>query len=368
MAGKGIKGLNEDKISRRQLLTIAFVGMFSPAVRILPGASLRIGGAATWLSPIVAAVVAVGLSAVLAWLVKNRREKEGMGELVLRSVGPVAGRVILILMVLWLTLYSGFVLRISAERMLASVFEKGGMTVFIIITLGVSLMAVLGKVKNLARTAEIILLLGVLPAAAVLFSLSDLRIENLLPVNTGDIKGIVLGALPMVDVLCKFTYFTFLAGHCKKQTGIVRQAAIWSCAAAAGFFVIMVTTIGTLSAELAETMENAFFSMIKNITIFGIIERIEAVIVAMWVLTDFVLLSALLMADSKIVTLVLPCTNRKIAAFSIATAVLTVSVVISSSVFELQLFSEWIIPGLNFAFSLIILPVVLLIGKLRRVI
>ena len=349
-------------------MTVAFVGMFSPAVRVLPGAAIRLGGAATWLSPLFAAAAGAGFAALIMFLMKNRREKEGLGELVLRSVGKAGGKVILALTALWLAFYSGFVLRISAERMLASVFEKGGMAVFIAVTLGVSVLAALGKVKSLARTAEIILLLGTLPAAAVLFSLSDLCAENLLPVRLADIKGIALGAVPMVDVLSKSIYLAFLAGHCKKQIGAAGQTALWAAAASVGFFVIMVTTVGTLSAELAEEMENAFFSMIKNITIFGIVERIEAVIVAMWVLTDFILLSALIMANGEIVRLILPGASRRTAVLTIAAASLLTSIFISPSVFELQIFSERIVPVVNLAFSIVILPLSLLIGRLRRVV
>lgn len=345
---------------------MGFISLFSPAVRVLPRSSVRLGGDAVWISPIIAMAAVLGIAAAMQWFMKNRGEGEGMGELILRSVGPAAGRAVLVLTAIWLVLYAGFILRISAERLLAAVFERGGIWIFVVMTLGVSVMAALGKTRSLARTAQIMLIFGILMAVIILFSLVDIRAENLLPVEPAEIKGIFLGAIPIINVQAIFVYFMFLLGHCRKKPGGVKQAAGWIAAATAGILIIILTTIGTMSAGLTERLRNPFFTMIKNITVFGTVERIEAVVVAAWVITDFMLLAVLLTVGSEIIKLTVPRVKRTAAVLAEAAVVLAAALLISSSMYEQQILSESIVPVLNLCFTLAVFPAVLIIGKIRR--
>ena len=57
--------MTNDRISLRQLLTLTFAALLSPAIRILPGRTARIAGEGGWL----AALAALPVLLALCWVV-----------------------------------------------------------------------------------------------------------------------------------------------------------------------------------------------------------------------------------------------------------------------------------------------------------
>ena len=51
----------DDRISLRQLLTLTFAALLSPAIQLLPGSTARRAGEAGWLATLVALPVLLGL-------------------------------------------------------------------------------------------------------------------------------------------------------------------------------------------------------------------------------------------------------------------------------------------------------------------
>ena len=70
--------------------------------------------------------------------------------------------------------------------------------------------------------------------------------------------------------------------------------------------LLCVTVVATFGAKLTAEMHYPFFVMIRCIRIFRLLERVEALVVAQWVTTDFLLLGALLQAATGELTLCFP--------------------------------------------------------------
>ena len=70
--------------------------------------------------------------------------------------------------------------------------------------------------------------------------------------------------------------------------------------------LLCVTVVATFGAKLTTEMYYPFFVMIRCIRIFRLLERVEALVVAQWVTTDFLLLGALLQAATGELTLCFP--------------------------------------------------------------
>jgi hypothetical protein len=67
---------------------------------------------------------------------KRRRRDEGMGELILRAYGGVIGRGVLVIFALWLTAYTGLVLRVAGERLVSYVYNDTGWIIFAAVIIG----------------------------------------------------------------------------------------------------------------------------------------------------------------------------------------------------------------------------------------
>lgn len=357
----------EDKISQRQLMATACISIFSPAVRLLPGVSAAAAGKAAWLTPIAAVVPVLLYTLMMSYFMKSRSEGEGLIHLIIRSVGNVAGKAAVLLITLWLIFYSGFLLRTAGERLLSDVYENGKFLTFIALTLLAAVMVARGRVKSLGRMAEVAVpIISAIIIFVIAFSVSDVEAENLLPITYYDVPDILLGTLPVINVMTVMTYFLFLSGYVEKSPDEKRLHIKWTGYLLIAAFFITSSVIGTLSSPLVTELQNPFFMMIKNITVLGIIERIEVLIISIWVITDFVFLAALFMITSESVSIVTGIKRRKHIVLPIAALSLASCFLISDSAFGLQVFSSRIIPAVNLIIVTVLVPIILIIGKIRK--
>ena len=356
----------QNSISAGQFSVMVFVSAFSPMIRILPSLAVKLGGKAVWLSPVIAAVPALLFALVVREVLKNRGEGEGLAQVICRIVGEKAGKVILTVYLLWLLFYGGFLIRTAAERLLSSVYEYGGTGVFIVVTAVVAGIMASGGVRSVARTAEAStpLIIGVLVLTAI-FAAPDISAENLFPVTYRDAGGILKGAFPVADVMSITAYFGFLAGNVKKGSRKGGHLK-WTAFMVVSAFFLILTTVGTLSSELVAKMQHPYFIMIRNISIFGVIERIEAVVVTLWIITDLIFLSSIFAVDRELIRSITSrrCGKWLIPAFCAVTAL--IAVLIAGNAFELRVFSELVVPCLNIFLTYFLITALLFAGKIKK--
>ena len=82
----------DDRISLRQLLTLTFAALLSPAIQLLPGLTAQRAGAAGWLATLAALPVLLGL----CWLLW-RLFGDGLPNAAQRLMGSARGRVFCLL-------------------------------------------------------------------------------------------------------------------------------------------------------------------------------------------------------------------------------------------------------------------------------
>ncbi|MGM9521003.1 MAG: GerAB/ArcD/ProY family transporter [Oscillospiraceae bacterium] len=356
-----------DKLTERQLMVLVFISLLSPLMRILPTSSVILAGRAAWLSPLPALAAGALLLAAVRGLKKNAAPGDGLADMALKGLGGVAGRVFCILCALWLTFYAGFTARSAAERMLSALYPNGNTVLFIIVLLAVAVITASGTTKGLARTAEVCLpLLALVMVIVILAAATDVKMENLLPVTYKDLGGILLGAVPVFDVMSLFTLFLFLEGHVEKKPGKHPKRFPYLGMLALTAFAIIIVTLGSVSDKMAEKLQNAFFVIIRNVQLFGVIERVEAVVVAVWIVTDFTMLGALLLIVSEIWRAVFGTKKRVLYVFPSGVLAGAAAFLIASNAFSLLKWSEFIIPVANMGLAVILIPLTLAVGKLRK--
>ena len=142
------------QLTRRQYYALCTMVLLSPLLHLVPRKTTAEAGCGGWLC-------------ALAALVRGR-PGEGIGEITLRALGPVAGRVLLGVYALWFLLYSAFALRIGAERFIEAVFPLSRPWPFVVTILAMAVCGALGSTKALFRASEIFLPLLMLVLALVL--------------------------------------------------------------------------------------------------------------------------------------------------------------------------------------------------------
>ena len=110
------------QLTRRQYYALCTMVLLSPLLHLVPRKTTAEAGCGGWLCALAALVPLLLFAWMLEGILHRGRPGEGIGEITLRALGPVAGRVLLGVYALWFLLYSAFALRIGAERFIEAVF------------------------------------------------------------------------------------------------------------------------------------------------------------------------------------------------------------------------------------------------------
>lgn len=358
---------NQRKITSRQLMVTAFIALLSPFIRILPRSSVNLAGHTAWLSGIPALILGLGYVCLITGFLKRSRQGDSLMTLCDRALGRLGGAVFLTVTLLWLLLYAGFIARSASERLLSTVYQGGKASVFVAAMLIASVLAAMGSVQNLVRTAEVFLpIIGAVLVFVILASIKDMDTSYLLPVTYRDIGSILLGSIPILDVIGALVYFLFLSGSLSDRENLTKKACRSLIVTLIAVFGVMVVTIGFCAPELTLMFQNAFFMVIRNISVFGIIERIEALIIGVWILTDFVLLTSLVMIVSEIFCHIFGIKKSPLVTAVLGAVIGAAAMLAFSDAFTLAVASDLYVPVVNIVFSYILMPLVLIVGGIRE--
>ena len=357
------------RITRRQLLSVCLVGLLSPMIRQLPRIASRAAGSAGWLCALAGAPLLMLYALLLRRLTRRRASGEGMGEVFLRVYGKRLGGALLALYALWMLAFAGFVIDSGAVRLTASAYPKGGRLFFVCAESLFGLLAVLSRPRTLARAANVLRpFLLVTFAALLLGGLLSGQPASLLPVTGADALPVLRGGALTADVLLLSAAFTFLIADVEPEAGgRPLRDLLLSC----GTLVLLGTllTAAVLSAfgpALTLAQEHPFLAMTRDLRLEGTLERIDALVVGLWVAADFVLLAAMLLSARAIVGLLLRDGRARVSALLCAgTAALSALLCGPGSVLVDRL-AEGFFPvsGAVIAFGL--WPLTLAVGLLRK--
>lgn len=372
---------SDNRFNRRQQLSLGTVIMLSPALRLFPSQSVIMAGRASWLC----AAAAVPL--LLAWLyfmssfMSHRQSGEGLPEFILRTLGPIAGKITLAVLSLWFLIYGGFVLRSGADRFIVTIYPSSGPAAFSV-TMGlIALAAVLKKPRTMVRFARMVkpVLMGVLFLVAF-FSLFSLDFSNLLPVTVHDVMPVMRGSVMAVDIVASAVfYICMLEGGCTDgSAGHFGAFSRWLTGSCLLLTMLSVIIVGSFGADLCVRLTKPFFALVRNLVFFKTVERVEALVVMLWIFPDFLLVSAVLYSAQYCLRLIFgkdPTYNgERLTDFSGGRWViwLCCAVCVAASLFiaptpaSLDFWSATIVPYVSLAIFFVLLPLVYAAGRMRK--
>lgn len=366
--------------NRRQLLAACTVFFLAPALRLVPTASASAAGRAAWVSVPAALPVLFLYIWFLHTFLMRRQNNEGFAELILRALGMRAGKTALVLLSLWFLLYGGLTLLSGAERIMTTMYPSSGPEVFVL-TMGVlCLIAALSSARSIIRTANLLLptVLGVL-LLVLIFALFSVRPENLLPVTAADAAGILKGSAATVDVVVMPAYTACFLSNMKPDTSTrLRDPLMWVLGVVLLLFWLITDIVGCFGAELAARLTHPFFTLVKNLVFFRNLERVEALLVSLWVFSDFIVISLCIFVAQYCLRLAMGKSadyagekamdmrsGRWVIWLCAAAAVVT-ALEIPSDPLSLDTWSKMIVPCANLAVAFIVLPLIFIIGKIRK--
>lgn len=357
-------------ISCRQLLILSFVSMLSPFLRLLPGSVAAVSGSAAWVSAAFSLLPAGLLLLLLQNLFLALPSGSGLADALVLSFGEKIGKTVLVLWSLWLIFHSGFLLRSGADRFIATVYHGSKPTLFILLTLLLCTIAAMGSIQTMARTCQIFcpLLLFVILLVLV-FTLQEVEPTFLLPVTkeqTGEIlKGMLLCAEPIGVVMVNAA---FLLPYMKQNTAQKRHL-LWLPLVCLLSTLFCAISVGSLGETVTAALPYPFFVMARDLSIVSGVERIEALVVALWLLPDFVLVTIELMiaAENLLFLTEYPKEQyrKRWVAIGTCPAAITAFCIAPNSQ-SLHIWSNFIVPVVHLGWAFVVVPMLLLVLTLRK--
>lgn len=361
--------MSDDHISMRQVLTLLFSALLSPAIRLLPGRTAEAAGTAAWLSSLAALPVLLGLCWVLFSLLRPAEGKPpvGLAGVLVEVFGRPVGKTLCVLYLLWGIFLLCANTRLVALRFLSTSYRNAPLGLFMVVLLAVTLWLTLKPVRVLARVGEIFYLaLAIGLGAALFFGAFQIRPRNVLPVWVEDVPGVLSGAVPVLGLLGYAVFAAFMSEHVRPRAGDRRHALRWAAVFCVVLTALQLVCLGSFGPGLTIRMDSPFFMMVKGIGVEGTFQRVESLFISLWVLSDLALLAFLSSACASLVKSTFARPSRRCGTVVIVIVALLGALLLFPDVFLLDKITRWIILPGNLIFGFLLPALTLLTKRLRR--
>ena len=307
--------MTEDHISLRQLLALTFAALLSPAIRMLPGQTAQVAGAGGWLSALAALPVVLLLCLGLWYLCRQG----GLDQAFLSLLGGPVGKGICLIYCLWGIFLLAANARQCALRFLTISYRNGPMLLYLLVLLGTAAWLAAKPVRALARAGEVFFLaLAIGLGVSLVLGAFQMEAVNLLPVWVEDLPAIGGAALPVLGLAGYLPFAAVLGGRVTLEERSRRRVLAWGVGLCLTLIALQAVCLGNFGPGLTSRLDTPFFMMVKGIGFEGTFQRVESVVIALWVLADLALLGLMVCACSVLAHTALPALSRKAALWTAA--------------------------------------------------
>ena len=273
------------KITVKQVCLIVICMIISPAVRLF-NSNLSVEGSNDgWLGTLIAGALMSVLIIVVWLMLKTGRN---FSQILQYTLGNTVGRIFMGLYFVWGTVLVAVQMRCSSQRLSSTIYPDIDIEIFILILTLLCIYGLSKGITTIARANEIILpiTLGVIVLLLALLS-ENIKFDELLPIyNTREIFHVAL---------CDFASFSYITlvlffnDELAEREKFKKYAIISVLIVTSLSLLLFLTVVGSLGPYLMQKLPYPFFSVVKQISIGDFIQHIEAFVITLWILSDFII-------------------------------------------------------------------------------
>ena len=362
-----MNGMN-DKISIRQAFIIVLAFTYSPFMRSIPYFTAKQAKQAAWLAPLLASLILLLAVFIFQGIYKKYTDKEMSFMDILYDVfGKWIGKALVLTYFIFTTILLCYYTRYYCERLVATTYYNVDIKLFLVSMLVFIAFVMRFKLVIFARMSEIIFLVLLL----IFFILSTLNIPNIelhriTPISISDFFPVVKAGIGVSSGYLLFSYIFLVSDKINKTDKIKKYGLELVIFYTIVIPILVITVIGVLNYSTVERSTIPYLVAIKHISLFQTIEKIESLVVGIWILSDFALLYFFSYANIHILKSLFGLKEPKHLNNIYLTFVGLFTLTLAVSKFELEDFEQLILMPVGIVFGFGIPVLTYAVGKMRK--
>jgi spore germination protein (amino acid permease) len=347
-------------------MILFIVSTFSPSIRLFPAYGSKLGERAGWVAPIISALAMFIIFAVLHAFFKND-DKANLSDVFTQALGKIAGKALLVIYLVYLILLYFLYIRYYADRLLGTIFPNADIRAFVIPMLLLVYMSVRGKLETLARFSEFAILIFIFIFVVFFLLLTPtFKIGNVFPLTYYDILPAAKATYPILGIWGYVVFLFFLGDDIFNKNKVKQYSK-----QVVFFLVILITlmmlfTVGSVGYKTIARMPIPFFNVTKMISAMESFDRMEAVLLSVWLISDFIIISIFAIIIKNIGKKLFAASETKYSAAPVVLMGYVGSMYITTNRNELIKLSNYILLAGNIILCFAVPIITYIIGRVRK--
>ncbi|XMB86377.1 GerAB/ArcD/ProY family transporter [Mycoplasmatota bacterium WC44] len=356
---------SKGKISVRQVMLFFIIAVYTPSIRFVSGYTGVKAKHAAWLVPTVTFIVTIVLIYILNSLLQKYKGLSFM-DIIYDITSRFWGKIIIGLYLVWLTILLSLYVRYYAERLVTSIYPNVEIDLFVISIILIVAVIIRSGIVVIARMNEIIFLMFLVIAITLMvLILPTIKIDYLTPISSLNFIPILKGNIGTTSLIY-LPYLLFFSHEFSRtkeffKYGIYAAIFIWIFTT-----LIIIASIGNLGHDLIGRTPLAFFVVVKQVSLLGIISGFESIFVATWIISDFIIITVFTYSIMNMTKSLFNLKDFKPFINIFLVIIYFVTWILAGNVFELQAFSSDFAAMTNIMMQVGVPIILFTIGKVRR--
>jgi spore germination protein KB len=357
---------NKARVGGKELTAAMTLLVASHTFLIYPQYASRYGLEASWMAPIVAAIISLGMFLVLDALISRFFRGQDLIEIAQTALGTFGGVLVALILALYFLVVTASVLREFVENVLTTVLPSTPILIAVLLfMLAVGYFAYLG-LEGIVRTAFFtlpILLVGVL--GLCLLTMNWWHPVLLFPLWGSGIPSVALLGFRTCSLFTNVLLLSIIYKHAHDPRELRRVGINSTLLAALVLSAFLLTYHMVFSEVPAVNISFPFYQLARLIYIGRFIQRLESIFVFLWVAAALIVMAVLIWGAAYVLSIGLRWPTFRPGVPALTLLCLSVALIPASVThaiqFDYRLFLPW---GwtMNFVFP----TLVVLIARMRR--
>jgi spore germination protein KB len=283
--------LEKGKISARQMGILMFPVIVATADLLIPAITAKHAKQDMWISPILASVTGF-LVVFIVYQLNKSYPQETIIQYSRRIIGKIPGKILGFLFLSFLLHVNGLIIRQYGEFVVGNTLMYTPMPLVIGSMLLICGLVVRAGLEVLVRTAEIIVPVVILLWIVIIILLiPDMEVKHMFPIMEKGIIPSFMGAIPPMSWFTHFVLISFFLPFVTDRKNGMKSGMISVIIVMITLFMLNIATLFVFGGITA-TFTYPVMSASQYISIADFFEHLESVVMAIWVASVFLKISA----------------------------------------------------------------------------